>query len=80
MSSEKLNTLFAALGPWLEELYLKLADNGSSLSLSNLSTLHIHVLELGMCSKSTFNILSSDFPLQSLESLTINAGNICNTL
>ena len=77
MSSEKLNTLFAALGPWLEELYLKLADNGSSLSLTNLPTLHI--LELGMCSKSTLN-LSSDFSLQSLESLTINAGNAGNTL
>ena len=77
MSSEKLNTLFAALGPWLEELYLKLADNGSSLSLTNLPALHI--LELGMCSKSTFNI-SSDFPVPSLESLTINAGNSGNTL
>ena len=77
MSSEKLNTLFAALGSWLEEMYLKLADNGSSLSLTNLPALHI--LELGMCSKSTFNI-SSDFPLQSLESLTINAGNGGNTL
>ena len=77
MSSEKLNILFAALGPWLEELYLKLADNGSFLSLTNLSALHI--LELGMCSKSTFNI-SSTFPLQSLESLTINAGNGGNTL
>ena len=77
MSSETLNTLFAALGPWLEELYLKLADNGSSLSLTNLPALHI--LELGMCSKSTLN-LSSDFPLQSLESLTINAGNGGNTL
>ena len=77
MPSEKLNTLFAALGPWLEELYLKLADNGSSLSLTNLSALQI--LELGMCSKSTLN-LSSDFSLQSLESLTINAGNAGNTL
>ena len=77
MSSETLNTLFAALGPWLEELYLKLADNGSSLSLTNLPALHI--LELGMCSKSTFNI-SSDFPVPSLESLTINAGNSGNTL
>ena len=77
MSSEKLNTLFAALGPWLEELYLKLADNGSSLSLTNLPALHI--LELGMCSKSTLNI-SSEFSLQSLESLTINAGNASNTL
>ena len=77
MSSEKLNTLFAALGPWLEELYLKLADNGSSLSLINLPALHI--LELGMCSKSTFNI-SSDFPVPSLQSLTINAGNAGNTL
>ena len=77
MSSEKLNTLFAALGPWLEELYLKLADNGSSLSLTNLPTLHI--LELGMCSKSPLN-LSSDFSLQSLQSLTINAGNGGNAL
>ena len=77
MSSEKLNTLFAALGPWLEELYLKLSDNGSSLSLTNLPALHI--LELGMCSKSTLN-LSSDFSLQSLESLTINAGNRGNTI
>ena len=77
MPSEKLNTLFAALGPWLEELYLKLADNGSSLSLTNLPALHI--LELGMCSKSALH-LSSDFPLQSLESLTINAGNGGNTL
>ena len=77
MSSETLNTLFTALGLWLEELYLKLADNGSSLSLTNLSALHI--LELGMCSKSTLN-LSSDFSLQSLESLTINAGNAGNTL
>ena len=77
MPSEKLNTLFAALGPWLEELYLKLADNGSSLSLTNLSALHI--LELGMCSKSALH-LSSDFPLQSLQSLTINTGNGGNTL
>ena len=77
MSSEKLNTLFAALGPWLEELYLKLANNGSSLSLTNLPALHI--LELGMCSKLTLN-LSSDFSLQSLQSLTINAGNAGNTL
>ena len=77
MSSEKLNTLFAALGPWLEELYLKLSDNGSSLSLTNLSALHI--LELGMCSKSALH-LSSDLSLQSLQSLTINAGNSGNTL
>ena len=77
MSSEKLNTLFAALGPWLEELYLTLADNGSSLSLTNLSALHI--LELGMCSGSTFNI-SNGFSLQSLESLTINANNKGSTL
>ena len=77
MSSETLNILFAALGQWLEEMYLKVADNGSSLSLTNLSALHI--LELGMCSKSTLN-LSSDFSLQSLESLTINAGNAGNTL
>ena len=77
MSSEKLNTLFAALGPWLEELYLKLADNGSSLSLTNLSALRI--LELVMCSKSTLNI-SFEFSLQSLESLTINAGYGGNTL
>ena len=77
MSSEYLNTIFTHLGPHLEELYLRLADNGSSLSLTNLPALHI--LELGMCSKSTFNI-SSDFSLQSLESLTINAGNAGNTL
>ena len=77
MPSEKLNTLFAALGPWLEELYLKLSDNGSSLSLTNLPALHI--LELGMYSKSALH-LSSDLSLQSLESLTINAGNSGNTL
>ena len=76
MSSEYLNIIFTGLGPRLAEMYLQLADNGSSLSLTNLSALHI--LELGMCSKSTFN-LSSDFPLQSLESLTINAG-VGNTL
>ena len=77
MSNEYLNIIFTGLGPYLEEMYLRLADNGSSLSLTNLPALHI--LELGMCSKSTFNI-SSDFSLQSLESLTINAGNGGNTL
>ena len=77
MSSEYLNIIFTGFGTYLEEMYLKLADNGSSLSLTNLPALHI--LELGMCSKSTFNI-SSDFSLQSLESLTINAGNAGNTL
>ena len=77
MSSEYLNIIFTGLGTYLEEMYLRLADNGSSLSLSNLPALHI--LELGMCSKSTFNI-SSDFSLPSLESLTINAGNAGNTL
>ena len=77
MSSEKLNTLFATLGPWLEELYFKLADNGSSLSMTNLSALHI--LELGMYSSIPFNIFN-DFTFQSLESLTINAGNVGITL
>ena len=77
MSSEYLNIIFTGLGTYLDEMYLKLADNGSSLSLSNLPALHI--LELGMCNKSTFNI-SSDFSLPSLESLTINAGNASNTL
>ena len=77
MSSEYLNIMFTGLGPHLAEMYLKLADNGSSLSLTNLPALHN--LELGMCSESTLN-LSSDFPLQSLESLTINTGNAGNTL
>ena len=77
ISSEYLNIIFTGLGPYLEEMYLKLSDNGSSLSLTNLPALHI--LELGMCSKSSLN-LSSDFSFQSLESLTINAGNGGNTL
>ena len=77
ISSEDLNIIFTGLGTYLEEMYLRLADNGSSLSLCNLPALHI--LELRMCSKSTFNI-SSDFSLQSLESLTINARNSGNTL
>ena len=77
MSSEYLNIIFTGFGTYLEEMYLKLSDNGSSLSLTNLPALHI--LELGMCSKSTFTI-SSDFSLPSLESLTINAGNGGNTL
>ena len=77
MSSEKLNSLFAALGPWLEELYLKLADNGSSLSLSSLSALHI--LELQICSELTC-MPCIDACIQSLESLTINSGNAGNIL
>ena len=78
MSSKCLNIIFTGLGPHLEELYLKLLDNGSYLSLSNLPVLHI--LELEMCSESTFNNTFSDFSLQSLESLTINVGNCGNSL
>ena len=77
MSSEYLNIIFTGLGTYLEEMYLKLADNSSSLSLTNLPALHI--LELGMCNRSTLNI-SSDFSLPSLEFLTINAGTGGNTL
>ena len=78
-SSEYLNILFASLGHCfnLEEIYVKIEDNGSPLSLTNYSVLHI--LELGMYGKLTLNI-SSDFPIQSLESLTIHAGNLGNTL
>ena len=78
MTSEKLNVLLNGFTSCVEELhYLRIPDNGRSLSFPLLPALHI--LELGMFNIiSAFNV-SCDFPFQSLESLTIISSNIISS-
>ena len=73
--TEKLDMLLTNLGPYLQELYLRIYD--SNISLEQLSALR--VLQLDMHCKKVFNLTTS-IPSQSLESLTIAAGSGSNFL
>ena len=59
------------LSPCVDKLYLKIPDNGNSLSLPPLSTLHILELQVDN-NKSPFNI-SCDLSFSSLEALIISS-------
>ena len=73
MAPEKMNILVNGFTSHVEELYyLKIPDNGNSLSLPPLSTLHILELQVDN-NKSAFNI-SCDLSFSSLEVL-INSSN-----
>ena len=69
---ENMNTLVNGCSSHVEELYyLEIPDNGNSLSLPPLSTLHILELQVGN-NKSPFNI-SCDLSFSSLEALIISS-------
>ena len=72
MTSEKINILVNGFSSNVEELYyLQIPDNGNSLSLPPLSTLHILELQVDN-NKSPFNI-SCDLSFSSLEALIISS-------
>ena len=72
MTSENINILVNGFSSHVEELYyLKVPDNGNSLSLPPLSTLHILELQVDN-NKSAFNI-SCDLSFSSLEALIIGS-------
>ena len=76
MTSENMDTLVTGFSSHVEELYyLKIPDNGNSLSLPPLSTLHILELQIDN-NKSAFNI-SCDLSFSSLEALIISSS--CGT-
>ena len=75
MATEKTETLLTNLGPHIQELHLKLRDG--SIVLENLSALQVLHLELNC--KETFDLTTS-LLLQSLESLTVEAGSGSNVL
>ena len=75
VATEKLTVLLTHLGPHIQELHLRIYD--SNLSFKNL--LGLQVLQLDLHCKTTFNLTTS-FPPQSLESLTIKAGSGSNVL
>ena len=74
-ATEKLDMLFTTLGPYMQELYLRIYD--SNISLEQLSALR--VLQLDMHCQKVFNLTTS-IPSQSLESLTIAVGSGSNVL
>ena len=82
MTSENMNTLklvVNGISSHVEELYyLKIPDNGNSLSLPPLSTLHILELQVDN-NKSPFNI-SCDLSFSSLEVLIISSSRKDTTL
>ena len=72
MTPENMDILVNGFSSHVEELYyLKIPDNGNSLSLPPLSTLHILELEVEN-NKSAFNI-SCDLSFSSLEALIISS-------
>ena len=72
MTSESMNILVNGFSSHVEELYyLKIPDNGNSLSLPTLPTLHILELQVDN-NESPFNI-SCDLSLSSLEALIISS-------
>ena len=75
VGTEKLAMLLTTLGPYMQELYLRIYD--SNISLEQLSALR--VLQLDMHCQKVFNLTTS-IPSQSLESLTIAAGSSSNFL
>ena len=75
VGTEKLAMLLTTLGPYMQELYLRIYD--SNISLEQLSALR--VLQLDMYCQKVFNLTTS-IPSQSLESLTIAAGSGSNFL
>ena len=75
VGTEKLDRLLTNLGPYLQELYLRIYD--SNISLEQLSALR--VLQLDMHCQKVFNLTTS-IPSQSLESLTVAAGSGSNVL
>ena len=79
MTSEKINILVTGFSSNVEELYyLQIPDNGNSLSLPPLSTLHILELQVGN-NESVFNI-SCDLSFSSLEALIISSSRKGTTL
>ena len=79
MTPEKMHILVDGFSSHIEELYyLKIPDNGNSLSLPPLSTLHILELQVDN-NKSAFNI-SCDLSFSSLEALIISSSRIGITL
>ena len=75
VGTEKLDRLLTTLGPYMQELYLRIYD--SNISLEQLSALR--VLQLDLHCQKVFNLTTS-IPSQSLESLTIAAGSGSNFL
>ena len=75
MASEKLSILLTKMGPHILELHTRLCDD--NIAFENLSALQ--VLHLHLYSKGTF-YLTTSFPSQSLESLTITAGRSSRVL
>ena len=79
MTPENMNILVTVFSSHVEELYyLKIPDNGNSLSLPPLSTLHILELQVDN-NKSPFNI-SCDLSFSSMEALTISSSRQGTTL
>ena len=79
MTSEKMSILVNGFSSNVEELYYsKIPDNGNSLSLPPLSTLHILELQIDN-NKSAFNI-SCDLSFSSLEALIISSSRKSTTL
>ena len=79
MTSEKMSILVNGFSSNVEELYYsKIPDNGNSLSLPPLSTLHILELQVDN-NKSAFNI-SCDLSFSSLEALIISSSRKGTTL
>ena len=79
MTPENMNILVTGFISHVEELYyLKIPDNGNSLSLPPLSTLHILELQVDN-NRSPFNI-SCDLSFSSLEALIISSSHKCTTL
>ena len=79
MTPENMNILVNGFSSHVEELYyLKIPDNGNSLSLPPLSTLHILELQVDN-NKSAFNI-SCDLSFSSLEALIISSSRKGTTL
>ena len=79
MTPENMNILVTVFSSHVEELYyLQIPDNGNSLSLPPLSTLHILELQVGN-NKSAFNI-SCDLSFSSLEALVISSSHKGTTL
>ena len=78
MIPENMNVLVNGLSPCVDKLHLKIPDNGNSLSLPPLSTLHILELQVDN-NKSPFNI-SCDLSFSSLEALIISSSRKSTTL
>ena len=78
MTPEKIHIILNGLSPCVDKLHLNIPDNGNSLSLPPLSTLHILELQVDN-NKSAFNI-SCDLSFSSLEALIISSSREDTTL